>query len=58
MDCKAAKANKLNKDIKAGEKVSPFQVFPLRFRMIKQAGKDFELIEEINRLVDFARESL
>lgn len=52
-----AKAARLLKKIRNGEKVSRWEVFPLRFKLIKLAGNDWDLVDKINLLIDEARGS-
>ncbi len=56
-ECRQAKANRLNKMIKAGERVSRFEMFPVRSLMLKLAKDDKELTNEIELLITEAKAS-
>ena len=56
-ESRAAKAARVLKKIRNGEKVSRWEAFPLRFELIKLAGSDWELVDKINLLIDEARAS-
>ena len=56
-ECRAAKAARLLDKIRNGERVTRWEIYPLRFRLIKLAGNDAELIKKLDLLIDEARAS-
>jgi|TARA_Y100000289_G_scaffold39147_1_gene38560 hypothetical protein len=53
-----AKAKRLNKLLKDGQKVSRWELFPVRFICLDMAQGNEELLHEINLLIDEAKASL
>lgn len=56
-ECRAAKASRLYKEIKEGKKVSRWEVYPLRHRLLKLAENDADQLEKINFLINEAKAS-
>ena len=53
-----AKAKRLNKLLKEGQKVSRWEFYPVRFICLDLAQGNEELLHEINLLIDEAKASL
>ena len=53
-----AKAKRLNKLLKEGQKVSRWELFPVRFICLDMAKNDEGLKHEINLLIDEAKGSI
>lgn len=56
-ECRAAKASRLYKEIKQGKKVSRWEVYPLRHRLLKLAEKDPDQLEKLELLINEAKAS-
>jgi hypothetical protein len=57
-ECRDSKANRLCNDIKEGKKVSRWEVYPLRRRMLQIAEKDENLKDKLNILITEAEASI
>ncbi len=56
-ECRAAKASRLYKEIKQGKKVSRWEVYPLRHKLLKLAENDADQLEKLKLLINEAKAS-
>jgi hypothetical protein len=52
------KMSDIEKKLRAGQHVSPFKIMPYRFELKSRLSDNQDALDELDKLIDFANESL